>query len=80
MTAKECPESGTRRSLKSTLALWAGRIALIAIGVVARRISRAKFGLYHPDHAVFLEERTESGRPTPSMRFRTATPMAASVC
>ena len=31
MTAKECPESGTRRSLKGTLALWAGRIALIAI-------------------------------------------------
>ena len=29
MTAKECPESGTRRSLKSTLALWAGRIALM---------------------------------------------------
>src|ERR1017187_5693337 len=49
-------------------------------GVVARRISRAKFGLYHPDHAVFLEERTESGRPAPSMRFRTATPTAASVC
>jgi len=49
------------------------------IGVVARRISRVKFGLYHPDHAVFLEERTESGRPAPSMRFRTATPMAASV-
>ena len=53
---------------------------VILWGVVARRISRAKFGLYHPDHAVFLEERTESGRPTPSMRFRTATPMAASVC
>ena len=36
MTAKECPESGTRRSLKSTLALWAGRIALIAIaGVIS---------------------------------------------
>ena len=52
----------------------------MVMGVVARRISRAKFGLYHPDHAVFLEERTESGRPTPSMRFRTATPMAASVC
>jgi hypothetical protein len=33
MTAKECPESGTCRSLKSTLALWAGRIALIAIAV-----------------------------------------------
>ena len=48
-------------------------------GVVARRISRVKFGLYQPDHAVFLEERTESGRPAPSMRFRTATPMAASV-
>ena len=49
-------------------------------GVVARRISRAKSGLYHPDHAVSLEERTESGRPASSMRFRTATPMAASVC
>jgi len=47
-------------------------------GVVARRISRAKFGLYQPDHAVFLEERAEFGRPAPSMRFRTATPMAAS--
>jgi hypothetical protein len=36
MTAKECPESGTRRSLKSTLALWAGRIVLIAIaGVIS---------------------------------------------
>ena len=45
----------------------------------ARRISRVKFGLYHPDHAVFLEERTECGRPAPSMRFRTVTPMAASV-
>jgi hypothetical protein len=33
----------------------------------------------NPDHAVFLEERTESGRPAPSMRFRTVTPMAASV-
>ena len=49
-------------------------------GVVARRISRAEFGFYRPDHAVFLEERTESGRPASSMRFRTATPMAASVC
>jgi hypothetical protein len=36
MTVKECPESGTRRSLKSTLALWAGRIVLIAIvGVIS---------------------------------------------
>ncbi len=51
----------------------------IGLGIVARRISRVKFGLYHPDHAVFLEERTESGRPAPSMRFRTVTPMAASV-
>ena len=47
-------------------------------GVVAQRILRAKFGLYHPDHAVYLEERTESGRPALSMRFGTATPMAAS--
>jgi len=31
-------------------------------GVVAQRISRAKFG-FITDHAVFLEERTESGRP-----------------
>ena len=31
---KKCPESGTRRSLKSTLALWAGCIALIAIASV----------------------------------------------
>lgn len=50
-----------------------------ADGVVARRILRVKLGLYHPDHAVFLEERTESGRPAPSMRLRTATPMATSV-
>jgi hypothetical protein len=36
MTVKKCPESGTHRSLKSTLALWAGRIALIAIaGVIS---------------------------------------------
>ena len=36
MTAKECPESGERRALRSTLALWAGRIALIAIaGVIS---------------------------------------------
>ena len=28
MTVKKCPESGTRRSLKSTLALWAGRIVI----------------------------------------------------
>jgi len=32
MTVKKCPESG----LKSTLALWAGRIALMAIaGVIS---------------------------------------------
>jgi len=36
MTAKECPESGERRALRSTLALWAGRIVLIAIaGVIS---------------------------------------------
>ena len=36
MTAKERPESGTRHSLKSTLALWAGRIALMATaGVIS---------------------------------------------
>jgi hypothetical protein len=34
MTVKKCPESGTRRSLKSTLALWAGCIALTAIAGV----------------------------------------------
>jgi hypothetical protein len=28
MTVKKCPESGTRRSLRSTLALWAGRIVI----------------------------------------------------
>jgi hypothetical protein len=36
MTEKKCPESGTLRSLRSTLALWAGGIALIAIaGVIS---------------------------------------------
>jgi len=36
MTAKKCPESGTRRSLKCTLALWTGCIALIVIaGVIS---------------------------------------------
>jgi len=36
MTVKKCPESGTRRSLKSALAIWAGRIVLIAIaGVIS---------------------------------------------
>jgi hypothetical protein len=36
MTVKKCPESGTRRSLRSTLALWVGRIVLIAIaGVIS---------------------------------------------
>jgi len=36
MTAKECPESGECRALRSTLALWAGRIVLIAIaGVIS---------------------------------------------
>ena len=36
MTVKKCLESGTRRSLKSTLALWAGRIVLIAVaGVIS---------------------------------------------
>ena len=36
MTAKECPESGERRALRFTLALWAGRIVLIAIaGVIS---------------------------------------------
>jgi len=36
MTEKKCPESGTRRSIKRTLAIWAGRIALIAIaGVIS---------------------------------------------
>ena len=36
MTAKECPESGERRALRSTLALWARRIVLIAIaGVIS---------------------------------------------
>ena len=36
MTEKKCLESGTRRLLKSTLALWAGRIVLIAVaGVIS---------------------------------------------
>ena len=36
MTVKECPKCGTRRSLRSTLALWAGRCILIAIaGVIS---------------------------------------------
>jgi hypothetical protein len=34
--AKVCPHCGARRSLTSTVALWAGRIALICIaGVVS---------------------------------------------
>jgi hypothetical protein len=39
MTAKECPESGTRRSLKGTLALWAGRVVLIATAGVISTLS-----------------------------------------
>jgi hypothetical protein len=39
MTAKECPESGTRRSLKSTFALWAWRIVLIVIASVISILS-----------------------------------------
>ncbi len=34
----------------------------VQCGVVARTFLRAKVGLYRPDHAVFLEERTGSGR------------------
>jgi hypothetical protein len=36
MTVKKCPECGTRRSPRSTLALWAGGIVLICIaGVIS---------------------------------------------
>ncbi len=34
----------------------------VEYGVVAVMISRAKNGLYRPDHAVLLKEWTESGR------------------
>ena len=38
--AKVCPHCGARRSLTSTVALWAGRIALICIaGVVSILLS-----------------------------------------
>jgi hypothetical protein len=39
MTVKKCPECGTRRSLRSTVALWAGRIVLICIAGVISTLS-----------------------------------------
>ncbi len=39
MIETKCPESETRRSLKSTLALWAGRIVLIALAGVISIVS-----------------------------------------
>ena len=44
MTVKKCPECGTRRSLRSTVALWAGRIVLICIAGVISTLSGLSAG------------------------------------
>ena len=75
MTAKECPESGTHRSLKSTLALWAGRIALIAIAGVISILSGLSL-------VMRFFGATKCGSPqmmNPSMRKRTTHWRAAKV-